>query len=150
MSSSRMQTYVPIIRKFVARVMLLHSSVAARLGVNLTDVNSLRLLGGEAMSAGKLSEQLGLTGAATTALIDRLELAGFVTRERSSNDRRRVTVHADASKLRQVNDLYAGQGVRMANLLAKYSDEEFQVIMDFLEQSSVALAEEAKALREQA
>ena len=148
MSSSRMRIYVPIIRKFVARVLLFHSSVAARLGVNVTDVNSLRLLGGEAMSAGKLSEQLGLTGAATTALIDRLELAGFVTRERSSEDRRRVTVHANAAKLQQVNDLYAGQGVRMADLLANYSDEEFRVILNFLEQTSVALAEEAKAVRE--
>ena len=149
MSSSRMHTYVPIIRKFVARVLLYHSAVAAKLGLNVTDVNSLRLLAGEAMAAGKLSEQLGLTGAATTALIDRLEKAGFVTRERTSKDRRRVTVHADPEKLREVNGLYTGQGVRMAKLLTKYSAEEFRTIMDFLEQTSQILGEEARAMREE-
>ncbi len=148
MSSVRMNTYVPIIRKFVARVLLYHSTVAARLGLNVTDMNCLRLLGRSAMSAGDLSEQIGLTGAATTALIDRLEDAGFVTRERSSDDRRRVTVQADAEKLRKVNALYAGQGTRMAKLLTRYSAEEFRLIMDFLEQTSVILLDEVKAVRE--
>ena len=147
MSSARMNTYVPIIRKFVARVLLYHSTVAAKFGLNVTDVNCLRLLGGGAMSAGELSEQIGLTGAATTALIDRLENAGFAARERNSGDRRRVTVQANAEKLRELNAVYAGQGARMAKLLTTYSAEEFHLIMDFLEQTSLILWDEAKAVR---
>jgi DNA-binding MarR family transcriptional regulator len=149
-SSARMRAYVPIIRRFVGHVMLFHSAVAAQLGLNATDVNCLRLLADEAISAGELSDRLGLTGAATTALIDRLEISGFARRERSKDDRRRVTIHADAEKLQEVDALYGSQGDRMAQLLGKYSAEEFAVIMDFLEQTTVALDAEAQALKKSA
>ena len=99
------------------------------------------------MPAGELSEKIGLTGAATTALIDRLEKTGFVRRERSTVDRRQVTVHADSKKLKEVDALYGSQGVRMADLLAKYSAAEFEVITSFLEQTSSALDEEIHALK---
>jgi DNA-binding MarR family transcriptional regulator len=146
MSSSRMQVYVPLIQKFAARLVLFHQSVAQKLGLNGTDVHSLRLLGDGSMSAGALSEQIGLTGAAVTALIDRLEKAGYVKRERGS-DRRRIAVHAVPEKLRELDALYAGQGARMEKLLSKYSASEFKVIADFLEQTTVILTEEAKKLK---
>ena len=147
-SSARMRVYVPIIRRFFGRVMLFHSAVAARLGLNATDVNCLRLLEDQAMSAGELSDRIGLTGAATTALIDRLEQRGFVRRERSKEDRRRLTIHPDSGKLQQVNALYGSQGDRMARLLVKFTAEEFAVIIDFLEQSTAALNAEIQALKE--
>ncbi len=147
-SNARMRVYVPIVRRFVGRVMLFHSVVAAQLGLNATDVHCLRLLEDEAMSAGELSERIGLTGAATTALIDRLEESGFAHRERSTEDRRRVTIHADKAKLQEVNTLYGSQGDRMAKLLGRYSAEEFALITDFLEQTSAALDTELKALKE--
>ena len=146
-SSARMHAYVPIIRRFVGRTMLFHSVVAAQLGLNATDVNCLRLLADEAMSAGELSEKIGLTGAATTALIDRLEKTGFARRERSKEDRRRVTIHAEPEKLQQVDALYGSQGDRMAKLLEKYSVEEFTVVIDFLEQASASLDAEIHALK---
>ena len=146
-SSARMRAYVPVIRRFVGRVLLFHSAVGSQLGLNATDVNCLRLLADEAMSAGELSDRIGLTGAATTALIDRLEATGFARRERSKEDRRRVTIHADEKKLHEVDALYGSQGDRMAKLLAKYTAEEFAVILDFLEQTSVALAAEVQALK---
>lgn len=99
------------------------------------------------MSAGDLAEQTGLTGAAVTALIDRLENAGYVIRERGTDDRRRVTVHAVPEKLREVERLYEGQGASMSKLLAKYSPEEFSVIADFLKHTTQVLAGEAKKLQ---
>ena len=149
MSTSRLAVYVPIIRKFVLRVLLYHSAVAARLGLNPVDVSSLRLLGETPLSPGELSEHVALTGAATTALIDRLVHAGFLTRERSIEDRRRVTVHANEERLRAVNALYAEQGVRMAKLVSTYSADEFATILDFLEKTSAVLTEETRAIREE-
>ena len=145
-----MRAYVPVVRRFVAQVMLFHSAVASRLALNATDVHCLRLLEEEGMSAGELSARIGLTGAATTALIDRLERSGFARRERSREDRRQVTVHADAVRLQEVNALYSSQGDRMAKLLARYSTNEFAVIMDFLEQTSTALDAEVKAMKKDA
>jgi DNA-binding MarR family transcriptional regulator len=149
MSTARMQAYVPLIQKFVARVVLFHSAVAGKIGLHATDLKTLRLLGEESMSAGALGEQIGLTGAAVTALIDRLEKAGYVVRERGADDRRRVTVHAVLEKLREVDSLYAGQHARMSKLLSKYSADEFRVIADFLEKTTQVLAEEAKKLQGQ-
>jgi DNA-binding MarR family transcriptional regulator len=148
MSNSRMQVYVPVIRKFAARLVLFHASVASALGLNVTDVHTLRLLREDSMSAGELSKQLGLTGAAVTALIDRLEEAGYVERRRDVEDRRRVTVHAKPMKLKTIDALYADQGARMEKLLSKYGQDEFRVIVDFLQRTTDVLAEGVKTLKE--
>jgi DNA-binding MarR family transcriptional regulator len=148
MSTARLQAYVPLIQKFAARVVLFHSAVAGKLGLHTTDLKSLRLLGEESMSASALGEQIGLTGAAVTALIDRLEKAGYVVRERGADDRRRITVHAVPKKLREVDTLYTGQHARMSKLLSKYSADEFRVIADFLEQATRVLTEETKNLQD--
>ena len=147
MSTSRLQVYVLLVQQFAARLVFFHSAVAEKLGLHATDLKGLRLLGKEPMSAGALGEETGLTGAAVTALIDRLETAGFVVRERGADDRRRITVRAVPEKLRQVDLLYEGQGARMSRLLARYSAAEFSVITDFLERTTQVLAEETKKLR---
>jgi DNA-binding MarR family transcriptional regulator len=148
MSNSRMNSYVPLVQKFVANVLLFHSAVADRLGLHVTDLRGLRLLEREPMSAGALGEQTGLNGAAVTALIDRLEKAGYAVRERGTDDRRRITVRAIPKKLCEVDSLYEGQGARMSKLLSEYSPQEFSVIASFLEQTTQVLAEEAKKLQD--
>ena len=147
MSNVRMRTYVPLIQRFVARIFLYHTAVAEQLGLHGTDLKALQLLGHESMSPGALGEQVGLTGAAITALIDRLEQAGYVVRERDTEDRRRLTVHAIPAKLRTANRLYATQNARMSKLLSKYSADEFLAINDFLAQATHMLTEEVEELR---
>ena len=144
-----MEIYVPLIRTFAARLVFFHSAIAAMFGLNATDLHSLRLLGERSMSAGDLSHQLGLTGAAVTALLDRLERAGYVVRERETLDRRRITVHADPEKLREVDRVYAAQGERMKKLLSRYSADDFRVITHFLDQTARVLAEETDALKQE-
>lgn len=100
------------------------------------------------MSAGALADEIGLTGAAVTALIDRLENAGYVLRVRGADDRRRVTVHGVPKKLREVSRLYERQGARMSKLLAKYGAEEFHAIADYLKETTNVLIEEAKKLQQ--
>jgi DNA-binding MarR family transcriptional regulator len=143
-----MGSYVPLVQAFAARVVLFHSAVAAKLGLHPTDLKCLRLLGKEPMSAGALGEQTGLTGAAVTALVDRLERAGYVVRERGRDDRRRVTVRAAPEKLREIDTLYAGQYARMSKLLARYTLEEFSAIASFLEQTTQVLVEETQKLQD--
>ena len=41
-------------------------------------------------------------------MLDRLEKAGFVKRERNPDDRRSVLVRVNPAKLRKINALYAG------------------------------------------
>ena len=67
-------------------------------GLHDTDVRALIHLldadrAGAPATPGWLGAQLGLTSPSTTALIDRLESAGHVVRQRSSADRRKVEIH---------------------------------------------------------
>ena len=112
MSTSRMRHYVPLAREFSARVLLFHEAVGDSVGLNATDVKVLRLLGDASMTAGQLAEHIGLTGAAVTAVVDRLEAAGYATRERDEADRRRVTIRAVPAKTRRIDRLYDAYGAR--------------------------------------
>jgi DNA-binding MarR family transcriptional regulator len=119
-------------------------------GLNATDVKVLRLLGKASMTAGQLAESIGLTGAAVTALVDRLEAAGYATRERDEVDRRRVTIRAVPAKMRRIDRLYDAYGAEMAKILAGYGSEEFALIEDFLTKTTKLLTEQTMALRKSA
>lgn len=69
------------------------AAVAAFLGVNRTDVLCLDILARlGTVSAGRLAEESRLTSGAMTAVLDRLEKAGYVQRVDDPVDRRRVLV----------------------------------------------------------
>jgi DNA-binding MarR family transcriptional regulator len=66
---------------------------AESLGVHSTDLIAGSYLSEMGpMTAGKLAKEMGITTGAMTAAIDRLERAGFATRENDPNDRRKVIV----------------------------------------------------------
>lgn len=66
---------------------------AARLGVSVTDLGCLNIVESRhGMTAGELATESGLTTGAVTAVIDRLERAGYARRVRDERDRRKVLV----------------------------------------------------------
>lgn len=148
-SSPRMEIYVPLVQEFAARVILFHEAVAQRLGLHATDVKAMRLLGKNAMTASQLADHTGLTGAAITALVDRLEAAGYVVRERDADDRRKVTIRAVAAKVRGLDQLYASQGLAMSRLLSKYGASEFAAIADYFVNATKILTEQTGKLRKE-
>ncbi len=145
-----MTRYVPIAQKFSARLGLFHDAVAQNAGLHLTDVKVLRLLGEESMTPSQLIEQTGLTGAAITAVVDRLVAAGYATRERDDADRRRVTITAVAAKVRRLDRLYSDYSADIAKLLAQYDAAGFAAIESFLLATTDLLTEHAAKLRERA
>jgi DNA-binding MarR family transcriptional regulator len=147
MSTSRVAAYIPLVQRLAARMVLFHSAIAARSGLNATDLTCLRLLDEEPMTAGAISDQVGLTGSSVTAMIDRLEKAGYVVRERDAEDRRRITVRMVTEKVVDIDALYDSQRARMSKLLSKYSANDFAVIADFIEHTTSILTEEALKLK---
>jgi DNA-binding MarR family transcriptional regulator len=142
----RMDRYVPLIREFAARDALFHDAVARKAGLHSTDEKVLRLLGEDTVTAGDLVSYTGLTGAAVTALVDRLESLGYVTRERDTSDRRKITIRVVSAKLRDINRIYSGLYDEMQTLLSKYDNAEFLVIMDFLGSAVKAMTEQTEKL----
>ena len=137
-----MQQYIPLIREFSGRLIMMHSAVAESLGLHATDIRAIRLLRTEPLTAGALGDGVGLTGAATTALIDRLERAAYVVRERETLDRRKVVVRAVPEKLREVDAAYGGMTASMTELLSTYTAAEFSTVVDFIERATQVLIDE--------
>ena len=103
----------------------------------------------DTMTAGDLVHHTGLTGAAVTALVDRLVALGYVTRERDTGDRRKVVIRAVAAKLRDINHLYSGLRGALQALLARYDNAEFAAIMDFLTRATATMAEQTEKIAAQ-
>jgi DNA-binding MarR family transcriptional regulator len=80
---------------------------AFRNGTSFTicSIGVLDLLGPS--TPGKLAECTGLTTGGVTVMLDRLEKAGFVKRERNPNDRRSVLVHVNPKRLQKMPAYYA-------------------------------------------
>ena len=91
--------------------------VAGRFGLNTSDLECLDLiyLRGHA-SAGELARATGLTSGAVTALIDRLERAGYVERTDDPTDRRRREVRILADAIEPIQAVYQPMQARMVEL----------------------------------
>ncbi|WP_253259119.1 MarR family transcriptional regulator [Subtercola boreus] len=76
--------------------------LAAHLSINATDLEAMEhLIEAGPLSPTELAHRLGITTAATTLVIDRLEKAGHAAREAHPSDRRKVrVVPAEASVAR--------------------------------------------------
>ena len=68
-----------------------------------------------------------------TGVIDRLERAKLVRRERDDRDRRKVLVVLVADAVDRLAPIYAGQGAMLQRVLAHRTPAELEVIRRFLE-----------------
>ena len=80
-------------RKASAQGTIFAGLVAERAGISGSDMDCMDFLNLEGrMTAGRLAGLTGLTSGAITGVVDRLEKAGFVRRERDDSDRRKVFI----------------------------------------------------------
>lgn len=110
----------------------LDDAVATRLAINRTDLRHLELLADGPLSAGQLSDRSGLSPAAMTALIDRLERKGYVRRIRDAADRRRVFVELTDRSREAGCELYGPLVSEGRELLGGYTAEQLTMMRDFL------------------
>ncbi len=131
-------------RELSARTLMFHAAIAEKVGLSATEHKALDLLSRSgALTAGQLAELTGLTTGAITGLIDRLEKAGFVKREKDPSDRRKVVIQPVIEKMEhEIAPLFASMEIRMSQLLSRYSTQELAVINDFITQSITILQEE--------
>lgn len=126
-------------------------AAAARIEMTDTDVHVLDILErtGEA-SAGQLADLMGLTTGTCTGILNRLEKAGQIHRDRDPNDGRRVIVRlATESEGRHViGSLFAALGQAWEELAAHYDDEQRAVLLEFLTRGNALARQEIAWLRE--
>ncbi|MBW8761349.1 MAG: MarR family transcriptional regulator [Microbacterium sp.] len=137
-------------QEFMARAVLFQDAVARSVGLNGTDLQAVGLLMSSGPTTpGELAARTGLTaGGAVTAMIDRLERAGYVTRTRDDADRRRVIVTADPEPvLAGVGPVYARVAQRWNEYLATLTDEQIEFAGDLLAEAAEINREQIEALR---
>jgi DNA-binding MarR family transcriptional regulator len=112
---------------------MFHNAVGERLGVGGTEEKTLDLLDRHGpLTAGEIARLSGLAPASVTGLIDRLESKWLVRRIRDAKDRRRVIVEVNYERLAGQNDLFAPLVDGLAEIYDGYTDEQLELILDFL------------------
>jgi DNA-binding MarR family transcriptional regulator len=135
-------------RQLSTATIMFHQAVADCLGLNVTDHKciDLLLLNGP-LTAGELAAMTGLTTGAITAVIDRLERAGFARRQDDPDDRRRVIVSVVVQRCRDIERLFQPFAASFGELTDRYSDKELAVILDFMNRSGQGLHQSTLELR---
>lgn len=108
------------------------------LGIGANDAKVLRHLldreiGGEPATPRVLTELLGISSAATTALIDRLAEAGWVVREPHPSDRRSVFIRATVPPGSPARRLLSVRRVAVSSAAARLGASERRTVVDFLD-----------------
>lgn len=124
-------------------------TVADYAGVSSSDLECLDFLNLEGRStAGRLAEVTGLTTGAITGVVDRLEKAGFVRRERDEQDRRKVFIALVPQNIARIGKLYEHLQRAVLKDWDAYSDGELRLLLRFASQSyetMLGATEELKA-----
>jgi DNA-binding MarR family transcriptional regulator len=112
------------------------------LGINRTDHRVLDVIDRLGpIAAGDLAKEAGLSPAAMTASIDRLEKAGIAHRVPDPADRRRVLVEIEPKTRQRAMKIYGPIEQAFMKQTERYTVKELDVIRDFLERGQV-LSEE--------
>lgn len=124
--------------------------VCELLGINRTDARCTDILDQHGrMTAGALAEASALTTGAITAVIDRLERAGYAQRVRDPEDRRRVLVELTPKARRAADELMREPLAAAAgNLAARFSDDELRLVVEFMRAGREMQERHAEWLRE--
>jgi DNA-binding MarR family transcriptional regulator len=125
-------------------------AVADRAGISSSDLECLDFLNLEGrVTAGRLAEVTGLTTGAITGVVDRLEKAGFVRRERDDNDRRKVFIVTIPENVAKIGRFYEHMQRAILKDWEAYSDAELRLLLRFMMQgykTMLVATEQLKAM----
>ena len=80
-------------------------------------------------------------------MVDRLERAGYVRRERDTGDRRRVFIHTVPERLRPLGAVFGSMDRAMTELCSGYSDKELALLLGFAAKANALAHEQVTTLR---
>lgn len=110
---------------------------AARHGLGPTDLQALLAVmdaerGGDPITPGRLGEHLNLSSGSVTALIDRLERAGHIRRDRDTTDRRKIFLRYAERGAQVAVEFFGPLGRRSEAVMDQFTEGELQIVARFL------------------
>ncbi|MET9315109.1 MarR family winged helix-turn-helix transcriptional regulator [Kribbella sp. NPDC003505] len=153
-SRSSQDDLVGLVQMLVAEGQRIAHVFAQRHGVHGTDVEALvRILvageRGRPLTAGQLAAELGLTTGSVTTLLDRLERAGHVQRERDPADRRRVILRYGEPGRELAGRFFGPLGAHHRAATGEFTPAELEVVKRYLTASIDAFRSYRSELSEQ-
>lgn len=122
-------------------------AVGSVVGLTTTDLAILDLIGRAGpVSPGALAETVGVHPATMTGILDRLEEGGWIARERSTEDRRKVHLRALRSRGPELVRLYRPMNDAIAGICAKLDVEQLETVASFLEAVGAAARDAASEI----
>ena len=136
-------------RRYIASYALFNQAVADHLGLHPTDLQCLNLLTLERgpVTSGRIAEMTGLTTGSATRLVDRLEKAGYVVRERDAEDRRRVLVVTVPERIAEFGRMWDRLGGGWPALFEELDDAELAVVIGHMRRTVEFGAQQIARLR---
>ncbi|MFF7457658.1 MarR family transcriptional regulator [Kitasatospora sp. NPDC008115] len=138
--------------RMIALAQFGQQDIAARLGLNVTDLTCLGFLieaaaAGESLAAGDLAERAQLTTGAVTGVLNRLEKAGYARRQADPGDRRRVRVVLETDAQSRILEVYGPFYERIGRLFADYTPDEIAVLADWFTRARGIMRESLDEVR---
>ncbi len=139
-------------RKNSTGVVLFHSAIADQLGLNLTDYKCIDVIAQrQPITAGQLAEITGLSTGTVTAVLDRIEKAGFIQRVAAPEDRRKVLLKATVTQSSpEAQVLFKDFMEANAAIMSRYSDDQLRTILDYVTATTQLYNEQALNIRQKA
>ncbi|HKT43827.1 MAG TPA: MarR family transcriptional regulator [Gaiellaceae bacterium] len=130
---------IELVRRNQVLTQMLDELGAEYLGINTTDGRALDVIDQAGrITAGDLARELRLSTGAVTAIVDRLEKAGFARRVADPDDRRRVLIEATPAVQRLSVDIY-GDYADAIDWAKGFTEAELDVILRFQDRSTAWL-----------
>lgn len=127
------------LRRLTAIAEQVPASVARRAGLSHNELRALDLLAEEPRGPAELARALGVTSAAASGIIDRLEERGHATRAAHSSDGRRTSVTISGTGREEVTSYLMPMFRELARLDAELSPEEREVVARYLDGAARAM-----------
>jgi DNA-binding MarR family transcriptional regulator len=140
------------LRRYAADAQHVGHAFAGLHGLGPTDLHALiavmdaELLG-EPITPGRLGEQLNLSSGSVTALIDRLERAGHIRRDRDTADRRKVLLHYAEQGAAVAMEFFQPLGRRTDAVMADFTDDELEIVHRFMAAMGASVRQHRDAVR---
>ncbi|MFL5875763.1 MAG: MarR family winged helix-turn-helix transcriptional regulator [Solirubrobacteraceae bacterium] len=126
------------------------TAVAEYFGLNKTDMRVLDFAtrGEKPITAGEIATESRLSTGAVTAVIDRLEKAGWVRRRHDPDDRRRVLVEITEQAQARMDEVWGPMIERGRRRHRHYTVEQLEFLRDFMRLARAETNEHAERIRQ--
>lgn len=123
-----------LLRELTVQLRLLNHQVSDRLGLQDVDLECLDLIARTGpLTPSALARAADLHPATVTGVLDRLESAGWIRRERLPSDRRAVHLTADPDRAREVLALYEPLRAAIAEVCSGFGAGQLAAVAAFLD-----------------